>query len=124
MMNFLRSITCIVLFVAACMGQHWQGSVSFPATPNGPQTFDITINNSDTANSGVGTVDKANGAATNIPFTWTRDGAGNIIISVEGVPVAGLAGVPQGQAEGTGGEAVLNDGVPQSAGTYERTNAP
>lgn len=119
-MEIARIVMSVLLLALACVAQHWQGSLSFPTTPNGPVTADITINNADTANSGVGTVDKFQGAAANIPFTWTRDGAGNIIISIEGAVVAGLANVPQGQPSGTSGDAQLNDGTPPSNGSYER----
>lgn len=119
-MNLFRSLVAVVVFALGCVAQHWQGNANFPLTPNGPQSFDFTLNNADSSNSGVGTLDKYNTATVNIPLTWARNGAGHILISIDGTLVAILENVPQGQPGGTSGNAELNDGVPPSAGTYER----
>jgi hypothetical protein len=119
-----RTVAAFVMLAATCVAQHWQGTVNFPTTPNGPLTYDVTINNADTADSGVGTVDKTNGETTNIPFTWTRDENDKIVIEIDDEPAAELDDVPKGQPKDSTGDAALNDGSPPSAGTYTRGNIP
>lgn len=123
-MMFLRSVIAMLLIVAACQAQHWMGDLKFVNTPNGTVTASITINNADTHNSGVGTLDKLNDEFPNTPFTWER-GAGNVIvIRINGQVVAALDDVPQEQPKDAEGGAELNDGSPPSTGGYKRTNAP
>lgn len=87
--------------MSAAAAQHIQGQADFPATPNGPQKIDFTSNNADTADSGVGTVDK-----------------------IDAVPHAWLDNAPKEVAKGDGGKAALNDGTPPSQGDWERKNSP
>jgi hypothetical protein len=121
---FVRSIVAVLLIVAACHAQHWMGDLTFTNTPNGTVTASVTINNADTHNSGVGTLDKFNGQSPNTPFTWERIAGNVIVIKIDGQVVAALEDVPQGQPKATEGAAELGDGTPPSRGTYKRTNAP
>lgn len=123
--RLLRATFLTLAFtVSLATAQHIQGEATFPTTPNGPQTLEFTLNNADTADSGVGTVDKVNGQTTNIAITWSRDDAGRITAYIAGIPQFQLDGATKELPQGEERDALLNDGTPPSGGKWERKNSP
>jgi hypothetical protein len=107
--------------------QHWQGNAKFDASVNGKLELELTLNNADTADAGIGTIDRVNNTPANSPIWWTRNADGDLEIyaDAERTNLLGkLKNLPRGQAPwvsgNPSGSAELNDQTPPATGDYWR----
>jgi hypothetical protein len=130
-MTFLKSLAFLLLglFLAApaAHAQHWQGNATFDASVNGKLDIELTLNNADTADSGIGTIDRVNGIDKNTAIWWTRNSDGDVEIyaDAERTNLLGkLKGLPRNQAPSVNGQpsgnGELNDQNPPATGKYWR----
>ena len=131
-MKFLRSalmvVTMMVAMCAALSAQHWQGNCHYNNTANGPMDISLTLNNSDSSDIGIGSIDKVNGTKMNTPIYWRRNtDTDDIEIFADEArtnKLGTLKKCPRNQAVSSpptpSGSCELNDQNPPSTGDYFR----
>jgi hypothetical protein len=121
--KYLLGLAAALAFLLSPLtAQHLEATASFSGTPNGDVEVKLTLNNADTADSGVGSINSVNGTTANIPVTWSRNPDGDITISVDSNPHLHFAKCPRNTPYNSFGDAWINDGAPPSPGGWIRTN--